>query len=296
MGGKSAPPPTDQRIATLAARQHGVVRRDQLEALGLGPDAIEKRLGRGRLHRVHRGVYSVGHRLLTREGRYMAAVLASGEGAVLSHVSAAVLWGILRKESPHVHVTVPTRSGRKRRRGIVVHRAALEESEIVRVAGIPVTSPGRTIVDLADISSRRTVERAIDEAEYLRLDCSGLSPRPGRPGSGLLTSILSEHQAGSTLTRSELEELFLAMCKRHHLPSPDVNSFVEGYEVDFAWRKRRLIVETDGHAAHGTHRAFERDRLRDADLTANGWRIIRLTHARLSREPEAVAAQLARLF
>jgi hypothetical protein len=286
----------DRRVAALAARQHGVVERKQLHALGLGDGAIAKRASRGRLHRVHRGVYSVGHALLTREARFMAAVLACGEGAVLSHVSAAVLWGLLRKEGPGVHVTVPTGAGRARRRGIAVHRAALDEGEVTTLAGIPVTTPGRTIVDLADISSRRTVERAIDEAEYLRLDCSGLGPRPGRPGSGLLTCILSEHRAGATRTRSELEELFLAMCEAYGLPPPEVNAVIEGYEVDFVWRRQRLIVETDGHAAHGTRQAFERDRLRDADLTANGWRIIRLTHVRLSREPAAVAAQLARLL
>jgi very-short-patch-repair endonuclease len=215
---------------------------------------------------------------------------------VLSHLSAAVLWGILRKEGPRVHVTVPKRSGRAKRRGIVLHKAPLGKEEVARVAGIPVTSPGRTIVDLADISPRRTVERAIDEAEYLRLDCTGLTPRPGRPGNGLLTRVLSEHRAGSTLTRSELEELFLAMCKRYHLPSPDVNSFVGGYEVDFVWRKQRLVVETDGLAAHGTRHAFERDRLRDLELTAAGWRVVRITHARLSREPQAVAEQLSRLL
>ncbi|HEX2231752.1 MAG TPA: DUF559 domain-containing protein [Thermoleophilaceae bacterium] len=193
-------------------------------------------------------------------------------------------------------MSVPASGGRSQRRGIVVHKSPLQEDEVARVAGIPVTTPGRTIVDLADTEPRRTVERAIDEAEYLRLDCAGLTPRPGRTGTGLLTRLLSEHRAGSTLTRSELEELFLATCKRCHLPSPDVNSFVGGYEVDFVWRESRLIVETDGHAAHGTRRAFERDRLRDLELTAAGWRVVRITHARLSHEPDAVAAQLGKLL
>jgi very-short-patch-repair endonuclease len=296
MDAESASPPADRRIAALAARQHGVVARTQLQAFGVGRGAIERRLGKGRLHRIHRGVYTVGHPLLTREGRFMAAVLACGDGAVLSHISAAVLWGLLRREAPRVDVTVPTSAGRKRRRGIVMHKAALAAGEVTTLVGIPITSPGRTIVDIADISSRRTVERAIDEADYLRLDCTGLEPRPGRPGCGVLAAVLAEHRAGSTRTRTELEELFLAMCKRRHLPSPDVNSFIEGYEVDFAWPKRRLIVETDGRAAHGTRRAFEHDRRRDLDLTAAGWRVVRITHARLEREPEAIANRLARLF
>jgi very-short-patch-repair endonuclease len=178
----------------------------------------------------------------------------------------------------------------------VVHRAVLETDEVTRVAGIPVTTPGRTIVDLADTEPRRTVERAIDEAEYLRLDCSGLEPKPGRPGTGLLTRVLSEHQPGATRTRSELEERFLEMCDLHGLPRPEVNAVIEGYEVDFVWREERLIVETDGRAAHGTRRAFERDRVRDLELTAAGWRVVRVTYARLSREPERVAEQLARLL
>jgi very-short-patch-repair endonuclease len=296
MDAESATPPADRRIAALAGRQHGVVGRKQLDQLGVGKGAIERRLGRGRLHRVHRGVYSVGHPLLTREGRYMAAVLACGDGAVLSHLSAAVLWRILRKERRRVHVTVPGSGGRARRNGIVVHRAALGEREVTKVAGIPVTTPGRTVVDLADTEPRRTVERAIDEAEYLRLDCTGLTPREGRAGRGLLTRVLSEHQAGTTRTRSELEERFLAMCERQRLPPPEVNTVVEGYEADFVWRAQRLIAETDGRAAHGTRRAFENDRLRDLKLTAAGWRVVRITHARLANAPRTVAAQLARML
>jgi very-short-patch-repair endonuclease len=292
MDSKNAPPPTDRRVATLAARQHGVITRMQLSDLGLGAGAIAMRARGGRLHRVHRGVYAVGHPLLTRHGRFMAAILACGEGAALSHTSAAVIWRLLKKEEARVHVTVPIHNGRERRRGIVVHRAGLEENEVAVLDRIPVTRPGRTLIDLADLVPRRTLERALDESEYLRLDCSGLAPRPGRRGSGLLTRVLSEHHVGATRTRSELEERFLLTCRRHRLPQPDVNSIVEGYEVDFVWRRERLIVETDGHAAHGTRRAFERDRLRDAELAAAGWRVVRVTHERLGREPAAVAGQL----
>jgi predicted transcriptional regulator of viral defense system len=180
MDRKGAQPPADRRIAALAARQHGVVQRAQLQRLGVGDGAIERRAGRGQLHRVHRGVYAVGHRLLTREGRFMAVVLACGEGVVLSHVSAAVLWGLLRKDGPHVHVTAPSRSGRKRRQGIVVHRAGLDEAEVTTLAGIPVTTPGRTIVDLADVVTRRTVERAIAR----RITSSSTAPACDRGRAG----------------------------------------------------------------------------------------------------------------
>lgn len=291
MRGQVRKPPEDPAIAELAWRQHGVVARAQLKALGLGPDAIDWRVKTGRLHRVHRGVYAVGHRGVTRNGQFMAGVLACGEGAALSHFSAAVLWGLIRDRGGPVHVTAPTE---RMRAGLIVHEAPLV-GERVRRAGITVTTPARTLVDLADVAPRRMLERAIDEAEYLRLDRTGLAPKRGRRGSGILTSVLAVHAAGSTRTRSELEELFIALCDTHHLPRPEVNVHIEGYECDFAWREQRLIVETDGGAAHGTRRARERDPVRDADLVVAGWRVIRVTYRRLISEPAAVAEQLRRL-
>lgn len=138
-----------------------------------------------------------------------------------------------------IHVTS---EARKRRPGLVLHQAALGSEEIRRRAGIPVTAPARTLIDLADIAPRRTLERAIDEAEYLRLDCTGLAPRHGRRGSGTLSSVLAVHRPGSTRTRSHLEELFLALCDNHGLPRPQVNVHIEGFECDFVWREQRLIV------------------------------------------------------
>jgi restriction endonuclease-like protein len=222
----------------------------------------------------------------------MAAVLACGEGAALSHFSAAVVWGLLEASGQEVHVTAPRR---RRVKGIVVHEAPLD-GERVRRAGIVVTTPARTLVDLADVAARRTLERAIDEADYLDLDWSGAAPRHGRSGSGLLASVLAVHTPGSTRTRSELEELFLAFCEDRGFPRPEVNVCIEGYECDFVWREPRLIVETDGAAAHGTHRARERDRVRDAVLQVEGWRVIRVTWVRLLREGEALAEQLRRLL
>ena len=293
MRGLSRKDPADAAVADLARRQHGVVGRDQVIALGLGRDAVDWRVKRRQLHRVHRAVYAVGPLALTRNGRFMAAVLACGEGAALSHLSAAVLWGILGDRGQAIHVTAE----RERVcRGVIVHRSPLE-GERVRRFGIVVTTPAGTIVDLADVvQRRRTLERAIDEADYLRLDWKPAAPRHGRKGSGLLASVLSFHQPGTTRTRSELEEIFLALCDSRGFLRPEVNVSIEGYECDFIWREQRLIVETDGEAAHGTSRARKRDPIKDADLQIAGWRVMRIPSMRLFRDPDAVAEQLARLL
>ena len=284
--------PPDRRIAGVARRQHGVISRAQLVALGLSVAEIEGRVRRGRLHRVHQGVYAVGHLSLTRNGGFMAGVLACGDGAALSHFSAAVLWAMVRDRSWPVHVTSPKN---RRHAGLKVHRAPLD-GERVRRDGIVVTTPARTLIDLADVAPRRLLERAIDEADYLRLDTTGLVPRHGRSGSRVLASVLAVHTPGSTRTRSELEEMFLALCDRHGIPRPEVNVQIEGYECDFVWREQRVIVETDGGAAHGTAWAREHDPIKDAELTVAGWRVIRLTYVRVVNEPEAVAAQIKQLL
>jgi len=226
----------------------------------------------------------------------MAAVLACGPRALLSHGSAALHWGLPWRQNKWIDVTVPTPGGRRRRRLVVVHRARLEAREVSVKDGVPVTSPSRTLVDLADYGRSRPVERALDEAAYLRLDVSALLPRQGRRGSGVVAELLARHDAGTTRTRSDMEEIFLALCRDHGLPEPQVNTEIEGYEADFAWPPQRLIIETDGHGAHGTRAAFERDRLRDAELVAAGWRVVRITYGRLLAQPQAVAAQLSRLL
>jgi hypothetical protein len=241
---------------------------------------------------VHRGVYAVGHLSLTRNSRFMAAVLACGEGAALSHFSAAVLWEMLWDRGWPIHVTTATE---RRRPGIRVHKGGLE-GERVRCEGITVTTPCRTLVDLADVAPRRLLERAIDEADYLRLDIDGLAPRKGRRGQGLLALVLAVHTPGATRTRSELEERFLALCDEHGIERPEVNVDVEGYECDFVWREQALVVETDGGAAHGTARARERDRIKDVKLLVAGWRVARVTWVRLLNERKAVADELRRLL
>jgi very-short-patch-repair endonuclease len=259
-------------------------------ALGLGEGAIAWRIQAGRLHRIHRGVYAVGHAVLPRYGQLMAAVLACGEGAVLSHRSAAELLR-LGPKTAFFEVTAP---GDRRPRDILVHRAEVPPEHRGIVEGIPVTSPARTLIDLADVLTRRGLQRAMDEAEFLRLDHTGLHPIPGRRGAGVLAEVLSSHVPGSTRTRNDLEEMFLAICTRHLLTQPETNAQVDGLEVDFFWRAQRLIVEVDGGAAHHTRRAFENDRSRDAGLTASGYRVMRFTQLRLERDPAAVADELRR--
>jgi hypothetical protein len=289
-------PRPDSRVARIAARQHGVITRTQLRELGLSDDAIGRRVAAGHLHRIYQGVYAVGHPRLTTKGRFLAAVVACGEQAVLSHTSAAILWGLLPERGPRIDVTVPSGGGRRRRGTVIVHRSPLPTDEVTARDAIPVTTAGRTLVDLADILTGRRLERALDEAAFLRLDLTGLRPRRGRRGFGTLRRILEDHEPGSTRTRSGLEERMLALCGRAGLPRPEVNLKVEGYEADFVWREARLIVETDDWTSHGGRGAFERDRLRDAQHTTAGWRVVRITRARLKREPHAVAGQLGRLI
>jgi very-short-patch-repair endonuclease len=161
---------------------------------------------------------------------------------------------------------------------------------------VPVTTPSRTLIDLADQLTRRELERAIDEAHFLRLDLTSLRPLPGRRGAGVLNAVLNGHAPGTTRTKSDFEELVLALCRDHDLPQPLVNQHVEAFEVDFVWPDAHLIVEADGWRSHGRRSSFERDRLRDAALQVAGWRVVRVTWKRLLREPAAVASQLSALI
>ena len=245
-GTERAAPPFDHALARLAARQHGVVSLAQLERLGLAPSSVRTRLANGRLHRVHRGVYSVGHPLLERHGRLLAAVLSCGEGALLSHRSAAELWGLGDHSGPSIEVTTPGRA-RRSRAGVRVHGGTLRSSEAATVEGIPCTTVPRTLLDLADAADRRLLERSIDRAEALRLFDGRavedvLRHARGRTGARHLASVLAELNGGCALTRSELEERFLALCTNHCLPRPCVNAWLVdcGAEVDFLWPCERL--------------------------------------------------------
>jgi hypothetical protein len=280
--------PNDRRLADLAARQHGVVSRRQLLSLGFDRGAIERRLTSGRLHRLHLGVYAVGHTLVSRNGHYLAAVLACGPGAVLSHRSAAALWGLRPSDAARIDVTVSRTSGVRTSSRVVVHRPQITPN-VASKDGIPVTTPGRTLADLATALPRRALEKAAETAEVLRLH---VELDPAHPGAKRLALAMA-HDLAST-TRSPLEDAFLALCDAHGLPRPLVNTVVEGVEVDFCWPGAGLIVETDGRSFHGTTAAFERDRARDARLTALGWRVVRFTERQVREEPERVA-ELVRL-
>jgi predicted transcriptional regulator of viral defense system len=190
-------PPLGSRVVALAERQHGVLTRLQLVEIGLSDDGIGRRVKDGRLWRVHKGVYAVGRPTLTLHGRFSAAVLSCGPGTALSHFAAGVLLGVLKERGARIDVTVP-RGGQRRRRGaVIIHRAALPERDVTVRHGIPVTTPARTLVDLADVVPHRQLERALDEANYLRLDLSGVRPRRGRRGSGVLASVLRDMRWGA---------------------------------------------------------------------------------------------------
>ena len=293
----------ERAIASLAGCQHGVVARAQLIDLGLGRGAIARRIERGRLQRVHRGVYAVGHRVLSRQGRGMAAVLAAGPDAVLSHRSAAALWG-LRTFGPRLpEVTAVPR--RRAGPGVEVHHSRLTDDEMTEGEKIRVTTVPRTLLDLAAVLPRRQLERALQEAEVRRLgDLVSLEQllvrHPRRRGTATLRSILASDRIGENVTRSQLEERFLALADRTGLSRPEINSNVEIagrlIECDCVWRAQRVVVELDGHAFHAPRNAFEADRARDRAFQAAGWRVVRVTWRQLHREAERVSGDIRELL
>lgn len=225
----------DRRLSAVAARQYGVITRSQVLAAGIGDTGIEERIRTGRLLRLHRGVFAVGHRELRRQGHWLAAVMACGPGAVLSHASAGALWN-RGSASVYVDVTVPSRAGRVRRKGLRVHRSGrLAAKEVTVHERIPVTTVARTLLDLADVLPPQALNRAVDEAEYLRiLDMTSLiavvQNNPGRRGAKLLRAA----EGPAELTRSHLEQRFIEILSRPNAPRPRVNTQIAGYEVDFA--------------------------------------------------------------
>jgi predicted transcriptional regulator of viral defense system len=243
----------DRRLAAIAGRQYGVVSRRQLLSAGFDRGGIERRLASGRLHRLHRGVYAVGHTVLSVRGRWLAAVMACGVGAVLSHRSAAALWGIRPTSTPRIDITVPRTSGVRSTAAIEVHRSR-RPIAATNHERIPVTTPGQTLADLATALPRRALEKAAEQAEALRLD---FAIPAAHPGAERLHDAMA-HDLTRT-TRSPLEDAFLELCDGCGIGRPLVNTLAEGIEVDFCWPECRLIVETDGHAHHGTRAAFERD-------------------------------------
>lgn len=276
-----------------ASRQHGIVARWQMRAAGFTERQVEHRIKRGQLHPVRRGVYAVGHRALTPEGRWIAAVLLGGPGSALSHVSAAVLHRMLDSAGATIHVTVPGAGGRRRHDGLILHRSPDVPRAVVN--GIPVTTPARTLADLAAHAPERTVRTAIRGAERQRiLDVREVrEAAAGRAGARTIDRVLATWDDAPA--HEELEERFLELCERHGIVRPDVNVPLLDFTVDFLWREQRVVVETDGMATHGDVASAVADRERDAALTRAGFRSQRFTWHQIVRDERTTAATLAAL-
>jgi very-short-patch-repair endonuclease len=287
----------ERELAALARRQHSVISRPQLLAAGLGVRTIRRRVEAGRLHLLHRGVYALGAGRVDRRGRWLAAVLACGEGALLSHRSAAALWGLARPHRGPVEVSAA--AGRVRR-GITLHEGAIFQQDRTLVAEIPVTSVARTLFDLAEVVDERRLAYAFEEADRLRLlELSALDAVCERGHGRRALRPIRRLTAAARMpeeTQSPLEDRVLELCERYDLPSPVTGARVLGHEVDALWPVEKLIVEADSWRYHGNREAFERDRARDPAMQIEGYRVIRLTHRRLNEEAEAIASEIRRLL
>jgi very-short-patch-repair endonuclease len=260
----------EDRIARIAARQHGVVTLNQLRMCGIGEGAVRWRVQTGRLYPVHRGVYALGHDGLTHEGRWKAATLAV-PNSVLSHRSAGELWELLPPSDAHPHITVPYPASPAHRPDLRIHRSRTL-GRMTSKDNIPVTMPSRTLDDLRRTAPEQEWRQATREAEY----------------RGLPLGIETDH------TRSEAEAAFLRLCRRHGIPHPEVNVRVGRFTVDFLWRAERLVVEVDGYRTHRGRQAFEDDRARDLELREEDLRVRRFTSALIARDPASVARSVLR--
>jgi hypothetical protein len=287
-------------LAALAGKQHGVVSIRQLcGPLGYSESAVGRAVAAGRLHRLYRGVYAVGHTRLSPHGDCLAAVLACGPAALLSHGSAGWLWGITKYGPQPIAVSAPV--SRRSPPPIELHRArGLIEEDRALEAGIPVTSVPRTLLDYGTTVRFSILQRGIERAEELRLfdlqkvDAM-LARTVGHPGHGRLRRALELYRE-PLFTRSGLERRFLSLVEDAGLPQPSTGFNVAGYELDAYWPGERFAVELDVFETHGTRAAFERDRLRQEDLKLAGVEMIRITAQRLEREPRQVIERVARLL
>jgi very-short-patch-repair endonuclease len=289
----------DRSVAAVAARQFGVVKYQQLVACGLSRDQVGHRVAAGHLRRLWRGVYAFGPQQLTGEGRLIAAVLACGPGAVLSHRSAAAHWELLQTAAARVDVTVPRSGGRTERPGIRLHcPRRLDPEDVTERNGIPITTVARTLVDLCAVVNDRQLERALEQAYVLRLLAPGavedtLDRANGRK-TGALRRLLPTSDAPRRSPAASFEERFLALVRRGGLPDPEVNVHLHGYEVDFLWRAQRRVIEVDGHAFHSTRQAATRDRRKDDDLDTAGYRVTRFKADQILHDPGDTLARTKR--
>ena len=288
--------PVECRVSDMADGQQGLVAHAQLLSLGLTRASIQRRRRSGYLLPTqHEGVYAVGHAALAPLAREMAAVLACGPNAVLSHDSAAAVWGMCAADPlAPIHVTVTGRNPGQRT-GVIVHRAQAV-AHTVR-DGIPITTPAQTVIDLGATASPRRLERAFDEARIQGLISpavlrEALVHHPRCRGAPILRALAADDRR-TTITRSELEERFLALVRRARLPAPEVNARIGAWSVDFLWRAQRVAVELDGYAFHTTRGAFERDREKDQCLRAHHIELLRFTWRQVDREAEVTLVRLA---
>lgn len=297
MGTKTLP--RGQELAALAHRQHGVVSIRQLRRLGYSHSSVRRAVASGQLHRLHHGVFAVGHTNLSLHGRCLAAVLAGGPKALLSHYSAGWLLELISTRPVPVHVTTPI--PRKRRGSVRIHHSrTLTDTDWTLEKGIPVTSVARTALDLAAVIRFRSLRRLLRRSEELRVFGladfrSVLARNRGHRGAFPLDRALGIYEP-PRLTRSELEREFVALVEQAGLPRPATAFVAAGYELDVYWPELRFAVELDVYETHGAHEPFEEDRCRDEDLKLAGVELIRVTGRRLEREPRQVVERIGRLL
>lgn len=292
----------DLVIDRIARRQRYVVSHRQLVAAGVSRRAIQHRLATGRLRSLHRGVFLVGDVVAPALAAETAALLACGPGAVLSHLSAAYRWSLREPRDGPVHLTVAADRRPKLRAGVVVHRTStFSATDVRRRDGLPVTSPTRTLLDLAAVLPERDLRWAVEEARVRRLItpqafAAACRAHRGRRGAAALGRIAAAVTPDPLATRSEAERRLLDLIAAAGLPAPRANVRVAGHLVDLYWRAEGLVVELDGFAFHAHREAFERDRRRDGDLVLAGITVVRLTWRRITVEPAAVTALLSQLL
>jgi hypothetical protein len=282
-------------IARLAADQHGLVRLDQLRGLGLDPRAVSERVKRGRLHRIHRAVYAVGHAALSREGEWLAGVLTSGHGAALGARSVAELWRVARKRVAHTEVVVPKQRRPQARVRLLVSRT-LVPGDIVHHRGIPVTHTARMFVDLTDTYTPHQLANVIYEAAFWKrfnepATRAAMARASGRRNLRVLEQALALNATGSAGTRSDLEDAFLAIVAGAGLPMPLVNTPTLDVEPDFRWPERRLVVEVDG-PGHARERATRNAARCERILRGAGYAVVRFSDVDIEHRPGFVVQTL----
>ncbi|WP_028067176.1 DUF559 domain-containing protein [Solirubrobacter soli] len=285
-------PPVDLALSALARRQHGLATKDQIVAAGLTQSGIRDRVHRGALHRVYRGVYSVGHASLSQYGEWLAAVLAAGDDTGLGHTAATELFEVRRWRTGEIHVVSPRR---RTVPGVHVHRTTLHPLDIVVYRGIPVTNVARTLVDLTDVTDEHEILAIVSEAAWRkRLDLDAvqraIARANGRRNLHALEHAIARYRRGEKGPKSRAELTFLRLVQHTH---PLSNAHVEGEEVDAHWPDRRLIVEVDGHG-HRRPAQKRDDARRDAKLRAAGWTVVRFAAEEVEHAPERVLSQLGR--